>query len=271
MFNEAAEVLRIGRSRGATSLWLGGGEPTIHPLLDRVLIDARSLGYGTIKIQTNAMRFAHAAFARHMVTRGVTQVSVSLFGVDALTHDRFAQRPGAFDLTWKAIDNLSNSGIIVEADILVTTDSMQHLPEMLRTFASRGIRRYWFWLMSVHGLTTAKLDHLVPKLGEAGRHIAIACDAADALGVEAWSLHTPPCVLPIPHRDRYRHSGHLRLLVATPGGQRFMSEESPMEGGVFLAGCGGCQARCQCLGLRRDYLDVHGAAGITPIETAASP
>jgi hypothetical protein len=78
-------------------------------------------------------------------------------------------------------------------------------------------------------------------------------------------LHTPPCVLPGSHRDRYRHSGHFRLLVATPGGQRFMTEASPMEGGVFLPACNSCQARVDCLGLRADYLDLHGSDGIEPI------
>lgn len=262
---EALAVLRLGHSRGATSLWLSGGEPTMYPALGGLLAHARAIGYRSIRLQTNGLRLAQVEFSDHLVEQGVTHVAVSLFGVGSTGHDQFTRRPGAYDLVLKALENLSGSGVVVEADVLVTNDSMKSLAEMVRIFVPRGVTRFWFWLISVHGIDTPKLDFLVPELGRAGQHIAAACEVATELGVEAWTLHTPPCALPTHCRDRYRHAGHWKLLVATPGGQKFMADQSPMEGGVFLPGCDFCEARPICIGLRADYLAVHGPGHIVPI------
>ena len=106
---------------------------------------------------------------------------------------------------------------------------------------------------------------MMPKMEMAVHHLQDAFDKADQLGVTATSWHTPPCVLPARFRMRYVHSGTLDLMVVTPGSEPFWAQDSPMEGGAYLEGCAACSARPDCLGPRRDYLDLFGPEEFSPI------
>lgn len=262
---QAVQSLRLGRSHGAKSLWLGGGEPTLYRALGKVLVEAHELGYQTIRLQTNGLRLAYREYADAVVARGVTHVAFSVFGSESSAHDLFVARPGAYELAMKALENCANAGVDLEVDLLVTTETMLHLPDMVRGLVARGVQRFWFWLVSVQGLGGSQFDYLVPALSSAAAQIAAACSVAIAHGAQAWSLHTPPCTLSATCRRYYRHAGHWKLLVVTPSGNPFMAEHSPMEGGVFLPSCDSCKARPACLGLRADYLALHGTDAINPI------
>jgi hypothetical protein len=109
------------------------------------------------------------------------------------------------------------------------------------------------------------IEDLLPRMTDLMPHLESAFAAAERAGVEATSLHTPPCVLKPEHRKRYVHAGTWKLSVITPGSQPFAAEESPIEGGVYLEGCAGCAMRPECLGLRKDYLDLFGPDEFSPV------
>ena len=175
------------------------------------------------------------------------------------------RNPRAFELMTRAAANLVGLGARVEADVLITTGSMEDLSGIVERLAGLGVSALTFWLVSLHGLSESDCARWLPSLSDLAPHLELAFDRARALGLEATSLHTPPCVLSPPYRRFYRHAGDYRLLVVVPGGEPFMAEESPMEGGVYPQACQGCGLRADCLGLRADYLSVHGDAGIEPI------
>jgi MoaA/NifB/PqqE/SkfB family radical SAM enzyme len=193
----------------------------------------------------------------------VGEVALTLLGGQASTHDAVAQREGAFDLVLGAIDNLRGLHARMEADVLVTTRSLPELADVVTRFAPLGVTAFRFWHVSLHGLDATRFREWVPRMTEVTVELERAFDAADATGVEATTYHTPPCVLPARHRGRYQHAGHWRLLVVVPGSEPFMAEQSPMEGGTYLETCGHCSARSGCLGLRADYLAVHGGEEFT--------
>src|SRR3984957_18354949 len=58
----AMALLREGRRRGCSRLWMGGGEPTLRPDLLHLMRAARSLGYDEVLLQTNGMRLSYAAY-----------------------------------------------------------------------------------------------------------------------------------------------------------------------------------------------------------------
>ncbi|MDI7269113.1 MAG: hypothetical protein QME96_14080, partial [Myxococcota bacterium] len=90
--------------------------------------------------------------------------------------------------------------------------------------------------------------------------------AAQAGGLDATSLHTPPCALAPEDRERYLHAGHYRLLVVVPGSPPFLAEESPMECGEHPpALCRACAARKDCLGVRAEQLRLHGTGNLVPV------
>jgi hypothetical protein len=272
---QIARELRFGRARGATGLWLGGGEPTLHPDLPATLALANRLGYERIRVQTNGLRCAYAAYAQRLMgavrllpqqhTPVSVSVAMSVMAGRAEVHDQATQTPGAFGLMVSAIHNLLELGATVEADVLLSTHSVPDLPLLVDRFVELGVSSFTFWWASLHGLDARRCAPWIPSLSTLVPQLERAFDHAEALGVRATTLHTPPCVLSPQHRHRYAHAGTWRLLVVLPDGERFMAERSPMEGGHYLAGCARCVARPDCLGLRHDYVQRHGAGEFEPL------
>ncbi len=267
---DMAAWLARGRDLGATGVWLGGGEPTLHEGLLRTVGHARSLGYRRVRVQTNGLRLAYQAYVASLERAGATEVALSVKGWDAGSHDAMVRRTGAWDLLARAFDNLRVSAVRLEADVLLTTPLLPHLADLVQEIARRGAENLTFWLMSLHGLPDDDaLTRLVPPLGGLRAPLRKAFAQAQACGLAATSLHTPPCALAPDDRDRYLHAGRYRLLVVVPGSPPFMAESSPMERGEHPPDpCRGCAARKGCLGLRTDQIRLHGTRKLTPVPRA---
>jgi hypothetical protein len=262
---EMEGALRTAREEGANNVWFGGGEPTLHPQLPAAVRCARALGYRRVRVQTNGLRLAYAAYTKQLAALGVTEVALAVMGGTAAAHDAVTHTPGSFELLLAGAAEARRVGLELYADILVTTRSNEALVTAVDALASLGLAGVSFWWMSLHGLDVARLSSWLPSMSASIPELARALARAETLGAEAVTLHTPPCVLPAALRRHYVHAGRWNLAVALPGGERFRAETSPMEGGTYLAGCAGCRARADCLGLRPDYLAVHGDREFVPV------
>jgi hypothetical protein len=251
--------------RGATGVWFGGGEPTLHPGLRAAIIRARALGYREVLIQTNALRFADPAYCDRILAAGANRFAVTLFGWDSESYRAMTRHDQSWALSRAGIKNLIARGARLRGDLLLTTLCLPHLLAMVEGLADLGLSELTFWLLSTHGLDEARLGALVPAMAVLVPALEAALDRAAARGLSASSWHTPPCVLDAPYRDRYRPCSRLELLVVPPGAPPFRAETSPMEGGAYLEGCARCAARAGCLGPRADYLRLHGPEAFRPL------
>jgi len=93
---------------GLKSVKWTGGEPTIHPLFEKLLKIQREHGLGG-RIETNGMQVT-AEMAQLLRECGVTGVSVSLDGAFAETHDALRNVTGGFERTLVGIDHLVKVG-----------------------------------------------------------------------------------------------------------------------------------------------------------------
>ena len=91
---EAVDELSLGLREGASSCWIGGGEPTLRRDLFTIAKAARRLGYERVRIQTNGMMLSYPDFAARAVDAGITEVSFSIKGATAEQHDKLARTPG---------------------------------------------------------------------------------------------------------------------------------------------------------------------------------
>lgn len=261
---ELVQALIEGRQQGIEQLWIGGGEPTLRRDLLPLIREARARGYTRIRLQTNAAMLAYPEVAARLAAAGVSEISVSIKGPDAATHDRMAQTQGAFDLLCAGIANARTHGLHVEGDVLVYRTTTSHLPETVRAFFAKGVSRFRVWMMAP-GRDDSGAVAEEARLSE----VAAAVHEAEALALSEdpehiVSLHTPPCLLKGAAARARFFAPELGLVVHDASGRKFRLETSAMEGGAFSARCEGCVLRSRCGGLRADYLARHGDAELRP-------
>lgn len=115
---------------GLTSLKWTGGEPTLHPQFPEFLSLQKEFSLGGL-IETNGMLLS-AALVEQIVAAGVTNVSVSLDGARAMTHDSIRGVTGGFDRTLAGVRELVNAGLHPE---LIFTLQRENLAELEAFFA----------------------------------------------------------------------------------------------------------------------------------------
>ena len=76
--------------------------------------------------------------ARMIVDAGVKRVSISLDGVDALTHDTFRGIPGAFDAAVYGLRNLKSFGMSVQINMTIARHNARQLPQVLELAKALG-------------------------------------------------------------------------------------------------------------------------------------
>ncbi len=258
------KALHVGRTGGASRLWLGGGEPTLRRDMFWMVKRARKMGFTHVKLQTNGMLLAYPKFAARCAESGVTEACFAIKGATARTHDALTATPGCHELMERGIVEALRAGLHVTGDILVYEDNTEEILEMVRHYAGMGVSRFSIWLLCSTD-AGKELWSQVPRISEVVPHITRAMD----LGLSPdpgfiVSLHTPPCTVPESHHDCLFQAADLGLLVANPGDHYFKLETSPIEGGLFLDRCDDCRHRSRCNGMRRDYVAIHGNSEFCP-------
>lgn len=227
---EILSFLELGKRRGASKLWLGGGEPTLRKDLLPTIRTARKLGYTDVKLQTNGMLLAYPEFVQKLRAAGLTDVSFSLKGADSEIHDRLTATPGCFDLLLRGIETSKQAGLRLEGDVLLYRSSAARLPELIERFFHLGLQRFNLWLLSAVGNPDPEVLAEMPRITEVMPYILAAIDLKLSSRADfITSLHTPPCTVPRSHAQCRFHAAELGLLVGNPGGYHFMLEESPIE------------------------------------------
>lgn len=263
---ELRDALGEGLRRGAHSLWVGGGEPTLRRELLGLVREARRMGYTRVKLQTNAMMLAYEDAVRRCREAGVTEVNVAIKGATAETHDALTQTPGAFELLVRALGHCRDAGLALEGDVLLYRRNLAELPAMVGTFRGLGVRRFNLWSLHADRAAPPAVQRETFSAHDLVPHLVAAMDAhPDAAPDFVTALHVPACALPPSHRRARFNPRDLDLLVTNPGGHHFRLEASPMEGGVYLDGCARCALRSDCNGLRAADLDRFGPDGFDPV------
>ncbi len=117
-------------------LVLSGGEPLFRSDIFEL---AR---YGTnqglrVALATNGTLVSRKV-AQKIVDSGVKRVAISLDGVDAATHDKFRNIPGAFDAALAGFRNLKDLGMSVQINTTIARHNAHQLPQVLALAKSIG-------------------------------------------------------------------------------------------------------------------------------------
>ena len=103
------QILDEARPLGLSAVKLTGGEPLLHPQIERLLDAVRERGL-SLRVETNGV-LCTPRMAAAIAKNPSRYVSISIDGVDAATHDGVRGVPGSFELALRAVNNLVEAGI----------------------------------------------------------------------------------------------------------------------------------------------------------------
>jgi MoaA/NifB/PqqE/SkfB family radical SAM enzyme len=183
-----------GRKKGATRLILSGGEPTMHPkFLDYVALGRRA-GYRRIQTVTNGRMFSYPRFLETAAANGLHEITFSLHGHTAKLHDALVGTPGAFVQETAGLKAaLASDRFIVNVDIVINKMNVKHLPEMLDTFISWGVREFdLLHVIPFGNAWTDARDHLFYDLDANAEHLRKTFAYSKRSDIHVWLNRFPP-------------------------------------------------------------------------------
>ncbi len=200
--DEVKQQILDGRKSEATRLILSGGEPTMHPnYIDFIKLGALA-GYRKIQTVTNGRMFSYPEFLNRCLEAGLSEITFSLHGPNAKIHDALVGVKGAFEQEIVGLKNAVADGrVIVNVDIVINRANVRHLPEMLETFYSLGVREFDLLQVVPFGRAfTEGRDTLFYDLEEARPSLLAALEWSKRPDVHMWLNRFPP-----QHLEGYEH------------------------------------------------------------------
>jgi radical SAM protein len=128
---------------------LTGGDPLKRP--DLLAIVEHAVGVRLpVSVAPSATGFLTREKIQALKAAGVEAMSLSLDGSNAERHDSLRGVPGTFARTAEAVRDVVDSGIPLQINTLVTTETVGDLPEIHRLVCSLGAQRWsLFFLIQV--------------------------------------------------------------------------------------------------------------------------
>lgn len=135
-FPQVDRMLRAMRDKhtgdlSSVVLLITGGEPTLSPILPRILRQAGKLGFHDMLVTTNGVRLADASYADTLVEAGLPRLEFSLRSFKEKVYDRITRTKGQFQ---KAMEGLRNAAarFDVLVNMVVNKHNYTELPEITR-------------------------------------------------------------------------------------------------------------------------------------------
>ena len=259
---DAAVEAAIRAAGGAgRKIILSGGEPTLHPRLPELVRLAKSVSSRPVQLQTNAIRLDDAALMAALVAAGLDEAFVSLHGASAAVADAVTHAPGTFARTVIGLDHLHAAGIVVQINFVICQANLHELPDWVALLAARWPRAFANISFVAPSTDVVPREHaLVPRYAEVLPRLAEALALAAARGLQVGGFESmcgiPLCLVP-------RSLAGFAALPELPPG---------LDAGEFIKAeaCSRCRLASRCHGIRRGYVELHGAGELRPI-VAAEP
>jgi hypothetical protein len=243
------------------ALTVTGGEPSLHPLLLDLVQKATRVYHMAVWLQTNAVRLGRPEVLTPLIEAGLEGVHVSYHSVEASTSDQMTGSPGSHERTVEGVLACLRAGLGVSFNCVVERANAEGLEahaadiveRFVRPFAPGQVRSVDYSFPSHYHSDQAWRAAVVPLDQIAGPLVA-AVRRLKAAGVHAELFSDcgfPTCIA----RDAVDliPSFESRALYGMDG-----------EGRVWVEACERCALRSDCLGLRPEYVAVHGDRGVVP-------
>lgn len=283
---KAKDEIRLAFEHGSRALGFLGGEPTIYPHLEEVILYGRELGYRRVALATNGLLLSRMAVVEKLIDAGVTRFGISIHSDLASVEDSLTRVKKAFERKVGGLKNLvkmREAGRVpdnVSVNPLLHTRILKRMPRMLRFFQGLGLDDVRF--NSLRPVTGGKEDRaLCPSFAQAMPLVAeLIQQNEQELGMHLTFGDIPICAWPWQFlANRYlvgRYVGeHHDLETSVAIFRDAKSDEKSPDRFVWsdikreelkakLEVCSTCAWDRHCEGYWNTYLEIHGTDEIEP-------
>lgn len=133
--------LRTGLLQGYRRVELGGGELLLHPAFGQWVLQARSMGFSAVALETNGRALNLPQTLEKVRGLPLDEVVVRLNAGDEALHDAMAQAPGAFRQTVRGLLQLSRQGVPFAVRVRRTPRNAATLADARQIALATGARR----------------------------------------------------------------------------------------------------------------------------------
>ena len=150
--DEAMEILDILEMNGITEILFSGGEPLLWEPLYEILKSAKERGIECC-LSTTGYSFDEDAIDR-ILDLNIESLHISLDSWNREGHDHFRGVDGVFDKTVSIVEKAGERGILVIASILIHSDLLDHIDELMQLLYRLNITEanFNFWIPVGRGL-----------------------------------------------------------------------------------------------------------------------
>jgi MoaA/NifB/PqqE/SkfB family radical SAM enzyme len=233
-------------TRKAEGVILTGGEPTLHPDLNKIIAYAsrRKL---PVRITTNGQKVASPAYLNRLRRAGLAHIHFSVHSHRPSVHDYLTRKRGSLDRLFRALANAGRLGLRADVNVVINRLNSGHLhllaAEICRRFPFVG---HFVFNNMDPGMERAIEDiSTVPVLSEFEAPLARAMRLLQAAGRTFRVERVPLCFM-----SEFQHCAtETRKLVKEEGRSTYFLDEKKLV--VQTTWEHGKPPRCSACGLNR--------------------
>ncbi len=134
--------LKRGLDSGIKRVVISGGDPTVHPKLDKIIKKAKQLGYEHVQIITNGRMLVYEKFAKKLKLAGLDEVTLSLHSHIESDFEKMTGIRGSYKQALGGLLNAQKYGFIVSVDIVINKINYKKLKETLQFYMKMGVTEF---------------------------------------------------------------------------------------------------------------------------------
>lgn len=127
----AIEIINLLHEVGCKSINLIGGEPTLHPNLDRIIDYASKIGL-SVTLVTNGIAISDTLYFEYLRSKGLKNIYLSCKGKDNIYYKAIGNEKG-FDKFAKSLENCSKNNMDCIIDLVITSKNIDEILDWIRS------------------------------------------------------------------------------------------------------------------------------------------
>lgn len=261
---EVVEILKSHNSKDVGTLFLLGGEPTIHKDFFKIIRIAKSEGYNNIYIITNGRMFKNRKFCERVVQENIDLV-FSIHGDIPSVHDRLTRTPGSFQQMVSGMNNLRSLGQAFKTNTVINKINYKRIPKIINLLSRYNPSLMLFSLVSPTGISNENIKDIIPHIIDLKPVIKDSVLTAKRLNQNLRFMDVPLCIMG--KYERYMHEKDFerdRRVVVTGLKDFFYLEHKNENEKTKPSICSGCKKDKDCRGIWKDYIKLKSHAGLKP-------